>query len=213
MGTRRQPPATGKRQRKTAGSRGAKAAADELSKLAEDEGAVGSYGSAAARALRDAAILARLAAGATQKQAAAQFGLAERTVRAIAAGARATPSPLDERPMQVLEDLLRIYRRMAADFAVLAYANVDRNPSVTLGAMKMQLAALEAFVGLLDAVGFLPTDLSVIRAEGELLRLGDLILARLRDFEAGELSAHELAEWIRDVVMQPGPLPTVDREE
>ncbi len=213
MGTRRQPPANSKRQRKTAGSRGAQAAADELAKLAKAEGAAGPYGTAANRSLRDAAILAALAAGATQKQAAANFGVAERTVRLIASHARSVASPLDEPAMQVLEGLLRTFRAMSADLAVMAYANVDRNPPVALGAMKARLHTLTAYADLLDAVGFLPTDLSVTRAEAELLKLADLTLAKLGEVERGELGAAEMAAWIKDAILAPGPLPTVDREE
>src|SRR5947209_7033864 len=102
---------------------------DELAaRRAKRAGAVGPFGTDAARALRDSAIVARDAAGVSQQEIAQEFGVSTRTVRAVVDRVRRTRSPLDERPMELIEYALRIHFRQHADFYALAARNVDSNP-------------------------------------------------------------------------------------
>lgn len=101
---------------KVAGQGGADRAADNAVAQAKSVGAVGPYGSDVQRSLRDSAIIARASTGTPHQEIADEFGIATRTVRSVLKRAKAAPSPLDQRPMELVEALARGYGRLIADF-------------------------------------------------------------------------------------------------
>src|SRR2546423_904054 len=121
---------------KPAARRGAGRAADDAAARAKRAGAIGPNGSDGRRSLRDSAILARAATRTPQREIGEEFGVSGRTVRAVLERARHARSPLEERPMQLIEDALRAYLRQRADLLVLAWVNAEKNSPVALGALR-----------------------------------------------------------------------------
>jgi transposase-like protein len=192
---------------RSAGLRGADLSADRLAERAKADGGAGPYGSAAERALRDAAVIARLTLGWTQAEVAREFGISERTIRAIRDRAGRSRSPLDEAPVALVEDLLRALRQLYADLVALAFKYEDRNPPSAIGALKQSRECLADLVSLLRAVGKLPDNLGVFALERDLLHLGDVVLIELEKVASGETTAAEAVEFVRAVVAARGEVP------
>ena len=101
---------------------------------------------------------------------AAEFDITQRTVQRAVKDFEAAPSPVDERPMQIVENTLRTYRRMRSDFEALAARYEITNPQAAIGAKRQARETLHDYLELLFDLGKLP-DLDRVRAEGELYRL------------------------------------------
>ncbi len=54
--------------------------------------------------------------------------------------------------------------------------------------------------------------LGVVRSEADLMRLGDLVLSKLRDLVAGEVTGAELEAFVHEAIMQR-TLPRVRDED
>ena len=192
--------------------RGAETAADKAALRAKAAGATGPNGSAATRALRDSAIIARAACGVPAPQIAEEFEISARRVRAVLEQARKAPSPLDRTPMELVEELLAGHHRIYCDLVVFAAACRESNPPVALGALKAAGVALDRLQGLLELTGKLP-DLDRVRGETELYRLGELILERLANFEAGAITAAGLRRWIEDAILSDDPFASFTSDD
>ena len=153
------------------------------------------------RSLRDSAIIARAGCGVPHRQVAEEFGVSARTVSAVIERARKAPSPLDRSAMELVEELIGFHARLITDLLALADAYKSTNGPVALGALKGAGLAAERYTALLEETGKLP-DLELVRAESELMRVGDLILEKLRDLAAGELTAAELETFVQDAIMR-----------
>lgn len=191
--------------RKKATAKGAEKAVAK----AKAKGAVGPGGPAPQRALRNTAVVARLEGGASVKTVAAEFVLSERSVRLIREQSKSWTKPLEEEPMGIIENVVRDYRRSIEDFLAMAYRNEDANPAVAVAALKGALACRERYVELLSAVGKLPENLELFRAESVLRRLADRMLETMALVEAGELSAADAAEVFRQITEAPGEQPAL----
>jgi hypothetical protein len=138
-------------------------------------------------------VIARAAAGASQRAIAQEFSIAERTVRAVLERARKAPSGLNAPPMSIVEDALRIMLRQRADLLALAWAQQDRNPHVALGALRVAGETLDRYLTLLGDVGKLPTDIELFQSELALRSIAERLVEKLHDVERGE---YELSDVI-----------------
>lgn len=151
------------------------------------------------RALRDSAILARLNAGASTKDVAAEFEVTQRTVQRAQAEFESMPSVLNLSPSDVLVEMGRSYRRLIGDFEAMAFVHSTSNPSVALGAKKAAAESMRAYVVMLAEVGLLPENLELFRAESVLRGLADKMVETMELVSAGELSAEEAAVVFRSM--------------
>jgi hypothetical protein len=203
MSTAAKKPAKAKRPSPKAAAAKRKAAtakrASKAAAKAKAKGAVGPNGSRKQRALRNTAIIARLEGGATSEEVAAEFGIAPRTVRLVRETSDRWPSPLDAEPMAVLEGIAKDYRRAIEDFLAMAHKHEESSPSVAVAALKGALTARERYVELLSAVGKLPENLELFRAESVLRQLADEMVEAMEKVEAGEMSAGDAADLFRQM--------------
>lgn len=153
-------------------------------------------------ALRDTAIMARVHEGRTRKRVAEEFGISVRAVEAIVADFRASPSSLDDAPMQIVERLARTYLRQVGDLQAMAAEHAERNPNVALGATKAAGDALLRYTELMSAVGKLPDNLELFRAESVLRQIADEMMDTMERVEAGELSAADAGAVFRRIVSE-----------
>lgn len=158
------------------------------------------------RALRDTAIMARVAEGRSSKVIGEEFGLTQRAVDAIRANWRKQPSHLDGEPMEIMEWLTSMHLRQFGDLTAMAAENVQSNPSVALGARKAAGDALLRYTELLSAVGKLPENLELFRAESVLRQMADQMLETMELVVAGDLSPAEAAEVFRRMTGEPAQL-------
>ncbi|MCW3063322.1 MAG: hypothetical protein JWN32_494 [Solirubrobacterales bacterium] len=149
------------------------------------------------RALRDSAILARVHAGATTKEVAEEFDVTQRTVQRIVTGFSEMPSVLEADARQIIVDVGRWYRRLVADYESMAWAHSATNPNVALGAKKAAAEAMRSYIELLGAIGQLPSDLSLVRAESVLRRIVDEMVDTMARAESGELSMEDAVSFWR----------------
>lgn len=156
--------------------------------------------SAAQKALRDSAIVASLHAGVEVREVAKQFQLTPRSVKRIAEAFELRPTAVDQRPMQIVERVLRTYEEQMRNFALVAHDTLERAPAVAISALKAQADALERYSLLLADVGKLPDNLEIFRAEEELRRMARLMSRKMAEVARGELSAVEAAEFFRGVL-------------
>lgn len=180
--------------------------ADELADRAKAAGAVGRNGSDRTRALRDSAILARAACGAPASEIAEEFELSPRTVRRIVRQSARLRSPLDERPMDLIERSARLLRRMFADAQLMAFEYSQWNPSAAIGAKKLALEALDRELQLLTDLGKLPEDLALVRDEAELVRIGRLMIDKLGELANGQATAEDCIELFDRLIGLEAPL-------
>lgn len=121
---------------------------------------------------------------------------------------------MDERPLDVVEDLLKAHRQMNADLLALAWRWADSNPSACVAALKQANASQERVVGLLGALGVLPRDLHTFRDHADIARLGKLMLDRLTQLADGRISAEECRRSVFELVAQrqlePDGMPPAD---
>jgi hypothetical protein len=191
--------------------RARQAAARKATAEAKAKGAVGRGGSLNQRVLRNSAIVASAWAGVPQKRIAQEFGITDRMVRMVLADYEAQPSGLDHRPMEIVEDLSRLYRSTYRDFFALAARYEESNPTAAVGARRQARDTLADWITLLAAIGKLPTDLEVLATQADLLRLGDLILQYVDAVEQGERTPAELAEFVHGVILSRGVPPAIER--
>lgn len=206
---KKKPPA-----KRKAGTRGARTAAksaaasatkknaDAAAKRAKDAGAKGSGErlSAAKKLLRNSAIMARKAQRVTNAAIAAEFDITERSVERIVADMRTVPSPLDELPMQILEELTTGLRISIGDYERMAFAWFDVNQSAALGAKKAADETRARLGALLAEVGKLPTNLELFRSEMEMQRIAEEMVGMMRAVAAGEKDAAEAVEFFRGLL-------------
>jgi hypothetical protein len=152
------------------------------------------------RALRDTAIMARVAEGRTSKAIGEEFGISERSVESVKAKWREGVAPLDRPPMEVLEWLAEVHLRQFGDLSAQAAACAGRNESVSLGAKKAAGDALARYTDLLCAVGLLPENLGLFRSERALRRLADEMLLVMERVEAGDMDAAEAGAFFTSLV-------------
>ena len=193
------------------GKRGAKAAADQAVAVAHAEGAIGAgdHGKLDRHqlALRDTAIMARLHEGVSRLAVSAEFAISRQAVDGVMARWRKARSPLEGKPMEMIDWLARRYLRQVGDLEVMAAVNAERNPSVALGAKKAAGDALTRYTELMISVGVLPENLSLIRAEAVLRHLADEMVEAMFKVEAGEMSPGDAAALFRQMVQSDEPLP------
>jgi hypothetical protein len=152
------------------------------------------------RALRDTAIMARVAEGRTSAAIGEEFDISARSVEAVKAKWREGVAPLDRPPMEVVEWLAEMHLRQFGDLAAQAAACAGRNESVSLGAKKAAGDALVRYTELMCAVGLLPENLSLFRSERALRRLADELMLVMERVEAGEMNAAEAGAFFKSLV-------------
>jgi hypothetical protein len=166
----------------------AQKAAALAARRAKAAAAVGPFGSASQRALRDIAIVTGIAAGASVQEIAAEFALSERAVREVCARREARPSLLDARPIQVLEGFVRdtqdtLDRLKAAATAAAASNNLP----VLVGAAKAEVIARRELIDLMVTVGAMPADLRTFRAESVLRQAAERLAMAMMELKRGEI--------------------------
>ena len=152
------------------------------------------------RALRDTAIMARVAEGRTSAAIGEEFGISARSVEAVKAKWREGVPPLDRPPMEVVEWLAEMHLRQFGDLSAQAAACAGRNESVSLGAKKAAGDALARYTELMCAVGLLPENLSLFRSERALRRLADELLDVMERVEAGDMNAADAGAFFKSLV-------------
>lgn len=179
----------------------AKAAAAKATAAAKKAGAVGPNGSDAHRLLRDSAIVARLHAGEKPEALASEFAISKRSVQAIAKKfPEERPLLMDEQPQAILDTISRDFERRIRDFDAMAIAHAERNPNVAVAAMKGGLQATERLIDLMGAVGKLPENLELFRAESVLRQMADEMIETMEQVEKGECTPIEAAARFRRMV-------------
>ena len=182
---------------------GAKRAADQTAARAKRAGATGPHGSDRMRSIRDSAIIARVGCGVPHREVAQEFRRQrshdQRRDRACPEGTVA--AWIARGWSWWKEQLLAFHRRIITDLLALANAHKTSNAPVALGALKAAGVAADRYDGLLEATGKLPS-LDLVRSEADLMRLGDLILSKLRDLVAGEVTGAELEAFVHEAIMQ-----------
>lgn len=160
----------------------------------------------AKRLLRDSAIVARVQAGVPTSTVAAEFEVTQRTVQRVVERFDAAPTLLDARPMEIIERMLRRWQRMIADFEGLAYRYADSNPTAALGAKKAAADAANELTRLLVQVGKMPENLEYFRTTAEVRHLMRGLMLRLDRLEDGEITGAEVADYVRDIVLDVRPV-------
>jgi hypothetical protein len=165
---------------------------------AKASGARGRKVTARQRMLRDAAILTCSEAGWSAPEIAAEFELTDRQVRRILNDVRDRPSSLDAEPMQILDGLLRGYRDAIVDLELMAVLYRDDAPSAAIKARVASVETREKFASLLSAVGKLPENLELFRAQSVLEQIADRMVETMELVQAGELEVAEAVEVFRE---------------
>lgn len=173
--------------------------AEALKGEAQAAGAVGARVTLAQRRLRDSAIIAALQAGQKVADVAETFELTARQVRRILKDHHAVPTALDARPMEIVEEAIRMYRRAIADFEAMADYYRDSHPNVTLGAKRSAIDTRERLQMLLEITGKLPGNLELFRQEAEIVRAGQRMFELMREVSEGRLSGAEAQDELRRV--------------
>lgn len=180
----------------------AKKVGDAAAKAAKDAGATGKRLTAAKTQLRNSAIAARKVQGLTNAMIAAEFGITERSVERVLADQRKVQSPLDQVPMQILEDLVRGVQLAAGDFEAMSVAWFDVNQSASLGAKKAAVEARIQLGSLLREVGKLPENLELFRSEMEMQRIAEEMVRVMQAVAAGEKDASEAVDFFRQLLAE-----------
>lgn len=185
--------------------------ADELADRAKRVGAAGPNGADSMRMLRDSAIIARAGCGVSATEIAAEFGISPRTVRRVVKQAARVRSPLEQRPMELVENALRLYSRMHADAELLAFRYCEWSPHATIAAKRLALEALDRYRILLTDLGKFPVHLNLFRNEAEMNRVADLMVGKLQALARGEASAEDCIEFFRRLLEPDTPLYEPDQ--
>lgn len=192
--------AAAKRARKQPTPAQSKAAA-KAAQQAQDADAIGGKGlSAHQRQIRDTAVIARLATGVTQVMVAEEFKITERQVRRIETERAKMPSGLDERPMDILEGLMRAYRADIADFEAMAYLYRNSFPSAAVGAKKAARETRREYVEMLFALGKLPTNLELFKSEAAMMRYAEQMIDVLEALVRGDTSPEDALSFFRSLI-------------
>lgn len=157
----------------------------------------------AEKALRDSAIVAALHAGEPVKDIGKRYGITPRSVRRIFEAFGERPTALEQRPMEIIERVLRTYEQQMRDFMLVAQTTLERAPAVAVGALKGHADSLERYTMLLSDVGKLPDNLELFRSETEMRRVGELMVERLQALAAGETDAMAVKELFERLVLGP----------
>ncbi len=166
------------------------AAAREAAAQAKAAGAIGPWGSTAARGLRDLGIVAGMAAGARVQEVAAEFGVSVKTVREVCARREARPSPLDAKPMEILDGFVRatedtLERLRGASLAAAASGNLP----VLVGAAKAEVTARRELMELLTAAGVMPQNVYLFMQEEVLRGVAKRMAQTMAAVGRGEIDA------------------------
>jgi predicted transcriptional regulator len=191
--------------RSAAAKKAAETRARNAAERAKEAGATGTGQrlAAAEQQLRDAAILACLDAGWTQEEVAAELECTDRTVRNAIERSKRSRSPLEGRPVELVEQRLRALARAEQSYRVFAWANSERNPSVALGAMKAADAVAAQLDEMLIAIGKLPEDLALLRAQAEMERVQSEMVRCMREVESGERTPAEAVAFFEGLIESP----------
>lgn len=152
--------------------------------------------------LRNSMILARKAQGLSNVVIAAEAGVTERTIERILAEARRMRSPLEDSPMELLEELARGFRLAIGDYEAMALGWFDTNQSASLGAKKAADETRIRLATLLHDLGKLPENLETFRSEMEMQRIAQEMVTMMRAVAAGERDAAEAVEFFRGLLGQ-----------
>jgi hypothetical protein len=159
---------------------------------------------AAQKVMRDSMIVARLAAGDPRAEVARDAAVTVRTVERVAKEARAQRSPIEEAPMDRLEDLARGFVRDIADFRSAAWAWFDVNQAASLGALKGASEARMRLATMLENVGKLPSNLEVFRTEMEMQHIAEEMGVVLLAVQKGERSLDEALHFFASLATNRG---------
>lgn len=176
-------------------------AAQEVKRQAKARGATGPRLPKHLRRWRDAAILAGLAGGDTQASVAQEFGMSVRAVERLVAERKRVPTGLELRPMAILEDFLREYHVLIADFEALAAANVEKRPGIALSAKRQVRETRRELIEFMAMVGKLPTNLELLRSQAEIRRIAETMREKLHQVMTGEVTAEEAIRYVDDSVL------------
>ena len=113
---------------------------------------------------RDNEIVAARIRGQSWTTIAANYGLSERQCQNVLADYRASHPRLREPdPIEILDDMLDHYQGAQEEFAEISATS--KHDATRVGAIRTRREALAAQASLLRAVGVLPRDLGVLRAD------------------------------------------------
>jgi hypothetical protein len=154
------------------------------------------------RALRDLAILSALNAGAKIRDVATEFGISTRSVSRIRTKFVEQPTALDQPPMLIVEDALRSYDKQLEVWSALAerYSRSHNGGAIVVAALRGYADTLERKMRVLRALGQLPANLSTFRMEGDLIRLGLLVLESLDQAAEGKIDIEEARVRVSELV-------------
>lgn len=136
------------------------------------------------RRVRNAAIVASHLAGMKPNEIAVKYGLDASVVRRIIRGEQQIPTGLDERPMELVEQMIRAYRAKIVDFEDMAEEYREQAPATALRAKAYALQTWRELQTLLAAVGKLPSNLELFRSEGAFQSIFLQMLERLDEAAA-----------------------------
>lgn len=177
--------------------------ANKAAKEAKKHGATGRHLGAVRQSLRDTMIVARVAQGVPYAAIAAEAQVSVRTVEEVVKRTRKIRSPLDRTPMELLEDLVRLFELDAADFEAMAALHMADQPNVAVRSKRAAVETRKAFAELLAHVGKLPTDLELFRSEMEMQQIGERMVEVMQAVVAGEKSAEDAYEFFRQIALSP----------
>lgn len=183
--------ANAKAKRDAAAKRAKRSGVLAAEKRAADAGAKGARLPAAQMGLRNSLILARHEQGASWAEIATEAGVSARTAQRVVEHARALPSPVDARPMELLKALAAGYLRSIADYEGMAFAWQQSNQTAALGAKKAADETRARLAALMADVGKLPENLELFRSEMEMRRIAEEMVEVLEGVVSGERSAVE----------------------
>jgi hypothetical protein len=132
-------------------------------------------------------IIARAAQGMPHAVIAAEAKVSVRQVERIVAGNRGVRSPLEDTPMELLDELAVGYRLAIGDFEAMALAWFDSNQSASLGAKKAADESRGRLAALLEVVGKLPEDMELFRSEAQMQRIAETMAQTMRAVADGEM--------------------------
>lgn len=194
----KKPAAKAARAAKTAAG---KKRADAAAQRAKQAGATGKRPSAGKKALRDSMILARAEQGVPWAEIAKEAGIDKRSCQRVVEQLREVPSLLDERPMKLLEDLVRSLTRSIADYEGLAFEWADTNHTAALGAKKAADETRFRLAVLLENVGKLPDNVELYRTEEEMRQIAEQMAEQLTLARDGRVTVEDAIEYFRSLVV------------
>jgi AraC-like DNA-binding protein len=171
------------RRRKPTAKRGAGKAAEKTARTAKAAGATGRRLPAAKQRLRDSMIAARAAQGWTNKLIAAEAKVSEGTVERVLRDQGKAPSPLEQSPVKIVNDLLQGLAQSVGDFEAMSAAYVEVHPSAAVGAKRQANEARAQVAAICQALGHVPDDLRKLRVPLEAAQIGTAMVDAIEQFE------------------------------